>query len=234
MSALSRGRRRVRPSLKDLETNVFTGIVRTTGRISRAAQRGAALRLQIVADGLPWAEFAPGDSIAVNGVCLTAARLHADGFEADVSAETLRVTTLGGLTAGAPVNLEPALALGERLGGHLVSGHVDGTGRVRSRTAQGEAVKFEFEVPQALSRYLARKGSVAIDGVSLTINHVSGDAFGVTIIPHTLDETIIGDYAVGTPVNIEVDMMARYLERLLGADTGDGMTTEFLKAHGYG
>ena len=149
-----------------------------------------------------------------------------------MSKETLRVTTLSGLQRGSRVNLEPALALGERLGGHMVSGHVDGIGTVQSRTADARSVRFEVGVPAALGRYIARKGSVALDGVSLTVNETAADRFAITIIPHTIDETIIGDYRVGTAVNIEVDMMARYLERLLGADSR--ISEDFLKAHGYG
>lgn len=216
---------------------MFTGIIRTTGSLSAAEPRGGDMRLTIRSSGLPWSEYAAGDSIAVNGVCLTAVALHDDGFDTDVSRETLAVTTLGRLAPGSRVNLEPALALGERLGGHLVSGHVDGIGTVRSRRDDGRAVRFEFSLPESLSRYTARKGSVAIDGVSLTINEVSGHTFGVSIIPHTLNETIIGGYRSGTEVNIEVDMMARYLERLLGAgqdSAGVGLSRDTLEAHGYG
>lgn len=213
---------------------MFTGIIRTTGRIAGIEERGGDRRLTVRSDGLPWRDYAPGDSIAVSGVCLTAVALHADGFDADVSRETLAVTTLGGLGEGSPVNLEPALALGERLGGHFVSGHVDGVGTLRSRRDDGRAVRFEFEVAPGLARYLARKGSVAIDGVSLTINEVSGARFGVAIIPHTLGETLFGGYSGGTRVNIEVDLLARYLERLSGHDADDGLTREKLEAMGYG
>ncbi|ANO50872.1 riboflavin synthase [Woeseia oceani] len=211
---------------------MFTGIIKATGQIADLQPRGGDLRLRVSAPGLPWQEYTLGDSIAVNGVCLTAVTLEADGFSADVSNETLKVTTLSALRRGSRVNLEPALALGERLGGHMVSGHVDGIGKIHSRSNDARAVRFEVAVPTELGRYIAQKGSVAVDGVSLTVNAVSGELFAVTIIPHTIDETIIGDYRVGTPVNIEVDMMARYLERLLGSD--GKISEDFLKAHGYG
>lgn len=213
---------------------MFTGIVKATGRIAKLESRGGDLRFAVEAGGLPWQDFATGDSIAVNGVCLTAVAFHAQGFEADVSTETLAVTTLASLRVGSRVNLEPALALNERLGGHLVSGHVDGIGKIRSRRADARAAQFEIELPQELTRYTPRKGSITVDGVSLTINEVSGRIIGLTIIPHTLDETIIGDYQAGTAVNIEVDMMARYLEQLLGDAGQGGLTAAFLKAQGYG
>lgn len=211
---------------------MFTGIITAVGTIAGIDARQADRRLRIEASGLPWQEFVPGESIAVNGTCLTAVSLHDTGFDTDVSVETLAVTTLGRLVRGSRVNLEPALALGERLGGHLVSGHVDGVATVTARVPEGRSVRLEFEAPRGIDRYIARKGSVCVDGVSLTVNEVSGNTFGVVIIPHTLGATIIGDYRPGTDVNIEVDQMARYLERLLGA--GDGLTHEFLKAHGYG
>lgn len=213
---------------------MFTGIIKATGAIAGVEQRGGDRRLRVRAQGLPWQDYALGDSISVNGVCLTAVALRSDGFDTDVSNETLEVTTLGRLERGSRVNLEPALALGERLGGHLVSGHVDGIGTVASIRDNGRAVDVSFTVPPALLRYLARKGSVAIDGVSLTINAVSADGFAVTIIPHTQAETIFGDYRAGDAVNLEVDMLARYLERLLGADGDAGLSRETLKEHGYG
>jgi riboflavin synthase len=211
---------------------MFTGIIKATGRLADVRHKGGDREVRIAAEGLPWLDYATGDSIAVNGVCLTAVSLQKDGFVADVSAETLAVTTLSDLSPASRVNLEPALALGERLGGHLVSGHVDGIGEVRSRQPDARAVRFEIGVPRELARYIAKKGSVAVDGVSLTINDVSADSFSVAIIPHTINETIIDDYRPGTRVNIEVDMMARYLERLSGAD--GRISEEFLKAHGYG
>jgi riboflavin synthase len=211
---------------------LFTGIVKAKGTVSAIEQRGGDVRLSLRAGGLPLAGFAVGESIAVNGVCLTLAALSDTGFEADVSAETLAVTTLGTLAVGSEVNLEPALTLGERLGGHLVSGHVDCIGRVASRAPDARSVRLRIEIPPDYRRYVARKGSVTVDGVSLTINAVSGNGFGVNIIPHTADATIIGGYAAGTAVNIEVDLLARYVERLLD-DGSDGIDEEFLRAHGY-
>lgn len=213
---------------------MFTGIIKSVGRITKTEPRGGDLRLCISAEGLPWDDYSVGDSIAVNGVCLTAVALRPDGFDTDVSTETLTVTTLGTLGEGSKVNLEPALAIGERLGGHLVSGHVDGIGTIVSMRSDGRAWRCTVQVPHDISRYIAKKGSVSIDGVSLTTNEVFGNSFAVTIIPHTFNETIFRDYKVGAAVNIEVDMMARYLERLTGADEGGGITTEFLQAHGYG
>jgi len=188
--------------------------------------------MTIRSDGLPWSEFEPGESISVNGVCLTAVALYEDGFDTDISVETLDVTALGELDVGSSVNLEPAISLGERLGGHLVSGHVDCTATVRSREQDARSIRLALEIPQEYARYVAKKGSVCIDGVSLTINEVSGNRFEVNIIPHTAEVTIIDDYAVGTVVNIEVDLLARYIERLLGGDA-NGLSIDFLKAHGY-
>jgi riboflavin synthase len=195
--------------------------------------RGGDLRLSVQSGGLPWQDFELGESIAVNGVCLTAVALHNDGFETDVSAETLAVTALSALTSGSRVNLEPALSVGERLGGHLVSGHVDCVGTVRSREADARSVRFLIEVPPEYRRYIARKGSVCVDGVSLTVNSVSDNSFDVNIIPHTAENTIIGEYQSGTTVNIEVDLLARYLERLITERDADGITKDFLRDHGY-
>ena len=211
---------------------MFTGIIKAKGTISALQRRGGDVRLSVRSDGLPWRDYEVGESIAVNGVCLTAVALHEDGFDTDVSVETLDVTGLGQLDVGSPVNLEPALSLNERLGGHLVSGHVDCTGKVVSRAADARSIRFAIEVPQDYARYIARKGSVCIDGVSLTVNEVSGNVFELNIIPHTAEVTIIDDYEAGTVVNVEVDLLARYLERLLAAD-GDGLSIDFLKAHGY-
>ena len=194
--------------------------------------RGGDVRLSVRSDGLPWSDYELGESIAVNGVCLTAVALHEDGFDTDVSVETLGVTGLGGLGVGSTVNLEPAISLGERLGGHLVSGHVDCTGRVVARDTDARSIRLTIEIPKDYARYVAKKGSVCVDGVSLTVNEVSGNRFELNIIPHTADVTIIDDYAAGTVVNVEVDLLARYLERLLGKD-GDDISLDFLKAHGY-
>ena len=211
---------------------MFTGIIKAKGTIVAMDKRGGVVRLSVRSDGLPWSDYEVGESIAVNGVCLTAVALHEDGFDTDVSVETLDVTALGGLTAGSAVNLEPAISLGERLGGHLVSGHVDCTGKVISRAADARSIRLTIEIPKEYARYVAKKGSVCIDGVSLTVNEVSGNTFDLNIIPHTSEVTIIDDYAAGTVVNVEVDLLARYLERLLDKD-GDGISLEFLKAHGY-
>ena len=211
---------------------MFTGIIKAKGTIVTMDKRGGDVRLSVRSDGLPWSDYEVGESIAVNGVCLTAVALHEDGFDTDVSVETLDVTALGGLAAGSEVNLEPAISLGERLGGHLVSGHVDCTGKVISRAADARSIRLTIEITKEYARYVAKKGSVCIDGVSLTVNEVSGNSFDLNIIPHTSEVTIINDYAAGTVVNVEVDLLARYLERLLDKD-GDGISLEFLKAHGY-
>jgi len=211
---------------------MFTGIIKAKGTIGAMDKRGRDVRLSVRSAGLPWSDYEVGESIAVNGVCLTAVALHEDGFDTDVSVETLDVTALGGLTVGSSVNLEPAISLGERLGGHLVSGHVDCTGRVLSRAADARSMRLAIEIPKEYARYVAKKGSVCIDGVSLTVNEVSGNTFELNIIPHTTEVTIIDDYAAGTVVNVEVDLLARYLERLLDKD-GDGISLEFLKGHGY-
>ena len=211
---------------------MFTGIIKAKGCISAMQKQGGDMRLTVRSDGLPWADYEIGESIAVNGVCLTAVSFHADGFETDVSVETLDVTVLGELTTGSGVNLEPAISVGERLGGHLVSGHVDCIGCVTARSADARSIRLAVEVPEAYSRYVAKKGSVCVDGVSLTINEVSGNTFELNIIPHTALTTIIDGYKVGTRVNVEVDLLARYVERLMSKDDND-ITLEFLKAHGY-
>ncbi|NNC57906.1 MAG: riboflavin synthase [Woeseiaceae bacterium] len=211
---------------------MFTGIIKAKGRVTAINREGGDVRLTVQSSDLPWSDYETGESIAVNGVCLTAVQFHADGFDTDVSIETLDVTDLGDLKVGSPVNLEPAISLGERLGGHLVSGHVDCTGTVTSRSSDARSIRLVIEIPAEYSRYIAKKGSVCVDGVSLTINEVSGNSFELNIIPHTTEVTIIDDYTVGTVVNVEVDMMARYIERLLQKD-GDGISIEFLKAHGY-
>ena len=195
-------------------------------------RRGGDVRMTVSSDALPWSEYDLGESIAVNGVCLTAVALHDNGFDTDVSVETLDVTALGNLVTGSDVNLEPAISLGARLGGHFVSGHIDCVGNVTSKLADARSIRLAIEVPAEFSRYLARKGSVCVDGVSLTINEVSGNTFESNIIPHTADVTIMGGYTVGTAVNVEVDLLARYIERLISKDR-DGISIEFLKDHGY-
>lgn len=194
---------------------MFTGIVQAIGTVAAMEPRGGDVRLRIVTGKLDLADVALGDSVAVNGVCLTAVELPGDGFAADVSRETLSLTTLGDLVAGSPVNLEKALTLATRLGGHLVSGHVDGLGRVVERHDDARSVRFAIEAPAELARYIAHKGSIAVDGTSLTVNAVRGARFELNIVPHTLQETIMAAYRPGRAVNLEVDLVARYLERLL-------------------
>ncbi len=217
---------------------MFTGIVVAIGRIAALESQGADMRLRVETGTLDVQNLGLGDSVAVSGVCLTATALHADGFSADVSGETLRCTTLGQLKLGEAVNLEQALTLATPLGGHLVSGHVDGVGVVRERVAAGRSVRFVIEAPAALAKYIAVKGSICVDGVSLTVNEVSGGAFAVNIVPHTLQATTFGAFQPGRRVNIEVDVVARYLERLLLGDAaavpnGGGVIRELLSRHGY-
>jgi len=211
---------------------MFTGIIKARGRIDTMTPVGGDVRLTVSSAGLPWGDYAVGDSIAVNGVCLTAVGLHENGFDTDVSNETLDVTALKQLEPGATVNLEPALAAGERLGGHIVSGHVDCVGRVVRQEGDARSIRVDVEIPGEYARYVAKKGSICIDGVSLTVNEVQANRFSVNIIPHTAEVTIIGAYRVGTVVNIEVDLVARYLERLLMKDDG-GLDLEKLREHGY-
>jgi riboflavin synthase len=194
---------------------MFTGIVQGVGRVRSVEPRGGDVRMWIEGGNVPLADVAVGGSIAVNGACLTAIELEPAAFAADLSRETLSLTTAGGWIAGTPVNLEKALTAGQSLGGHYVTGHVDGIGRVLSRHDDARSVRVEFEVPAELARYVARKGSITVDGVSLTVNGVSGSRFDVNLVPHTLEVTILGGYRPGTRVNLEVDIIARYLERLV-------------------
>jgi riboflavin synthase len=212
---------------------MFTGIIQAKGSITSLERRGGDVCLSISSDGLPFSSYEVGESIAVNGVCLTAVALRDNGFDTDVSVETLNVTSLGTLGVGDSVNLEPSLALGDRLGGHLVSGHVDCLGTITSLEDDARSLRVVIEIPPEFAPYVAKKGSVTVDGVSLTVNDVRGAAFDVNIIPHTAEVTIIGDYSVGTKVNVEVDLVARYIERLLSKDH-EGLSLEFLKEHGYG
>ncbi|WP_020648185.1 MULTISPECIES: riboflavin synthase [Solimonas] len=195
---------------------MFTGIIEALGRIDSIESVGGDRRMVFRAPGyLRGTQL--GDSIAVNGVCLTATSLSDDGFMADLSAETLNLTTAGRWQAGAAVNLERALTPEKPLGGHMVSGHVDGVGQLLERHEDARSTRMRFEAPAALARYIARKGSICIDGVSLTVNDVEGRTFGVNIIPHTLAHTSLGALQPGDAVNLEVDLIARYLERLLEA-----------------
>lgn len=213
---------------------MFTGIVQAVGVLQACADRASGREVTIDCPSWDWARVAVGDSISVQGVCLTVtARRHA-GFHADVSAETLRCTTFGWLAPGQRVNLEPALALGDRLGGHLVSGHVDGVGSLHASRDDGNSRRLEFSCPEELGRYLAVKGSVTVDGVSLTINERVGNRFSVNLVPHTLSATTLGALRPGDPVNLEVDLVARYLESLLldRTDAG-GVTRTLLEEHGF-
>ena len=195
---------------------MFTGIVQATGRIEERIEHGSGDVSLVVATGtIDAAGIAIGDSVCVSGVCLTAVEVTAAGFRTDVSAESLARTTLRGLAAGARVNLETALTPDARLGGHLVSGHVDGIAEVVARWDDARSVRFDLRVPEELARYIAEKGSVCVDGTSLTVNGVRGAVFDVNIVPHTLAATTLGDLVPGSAVNIEVDQIARYVERLL-------------------
>jgi riboflavin synthase len=209
-------------------------LVKATGRVTASSDRGGDRRLEIEVDAAEAiGPLAVGGSIAVNGVCLTAVATNGARFTCDVSAATLAVTTLGKLVPGTRVNLEPSLRLGDPLDGHIVAGHVDGVGEVAEFEPRGSSRRLVVRVPAALARYVAAKGSVAIDGVSLTINAVRGAELEANIIPHTAAVTVIGEYVLGTAVNIEVDMLARYLERLLTAHAETGVDLDFLKKHGY-
>lgn len=194
---------------------MFTGIIVDVGQVRSVEPRGGDLRLNIGVGNLDLARQAIGDSVAVAGVCLTVVALDGRSFSADVSRETLRLTTLQSWLAGTHVNLEPALRVGDALGGHLVSGHVDGVAEVRARSTEARSERFRLGAPPALTRYIARKGSVALDGVSLTVNEVGDDWFEVNLVPHTLAVTTLNAWQPGTRVNLEIDQMARYAERLL-------------------
>ena len=191
---------------------MFTGIVSAVGRVVEAAAASGGMRLRIDARGLALDDVAIGDSIAVNGACLTVVALSGGTFEVDLSRETL--ACIAGFEPGSDVNLEKALRLADRLGGHLVTGHVDGTGTVKRVQASGDNRVLEFSIPESLARYVARKGSIAVNGVSLTVNDVSRDAFDVNLIPHTLASTNLAALGVGARVNLEIDLVARYLERM--------------------
>ena len=203
---------------------MFTGIIQAVGRVCALTQSAQHMRLSIAAGALPLADVKLGDSIAVSGPCLTVTTLEGHTFTVDVSAETLAHTTLGELQLGASVNLEKALSLADRLGGHLVSGHVDGVGNVLVREAREQYVYFRIRAPAALARYIAHKGSICVAGVSLTVNAVEGSEFELLLIPHTLRETTLGELEAGSRVNLEVDLIARYLERLMIGE-GKNMTS---------
>lgn len=196
---------------------MFTGIIQAVGTVSSIDKRGGDVILRLNTADLELDNVALGDSIAVNGVCLTVTAIFDGGFAADASTETLGLTSLGGLSINSAVNLEKALTLSTPLGGHLVSGHVDGLGKILRRYPDGRSERFDIEAPAEISRYVAAKGSICIDGISLTVNSIEGDVFSVCVIPHTQGQTIMPNYTAGTAVNLEVDVIARYLERLLTA-----------------
>ena len=216
---------------------MFTGIITAVGTVAALEPKGADARLRIQTGKLPLGDVVLGDSIAVSGVCLTVIELPGDGFWADVSGETLARTTFGRLKPGDPVNLEKALTPTTRLGGHLVSGHVDGVGDVLERREDGRSIRFRIRAPDGLARYIAEKGSICVDGISLTVNAVQGAAFDLNIVPHTLLETTMSDFEAGREVNLEVDIIARHLERLLlgdrAADSNGSISLEFLARHGF-
>ena len=216
---------------------MFTGIIEALGKIESIEDKGGDARFWINTGKLDMSDVQLGDSIATNGVCLTAIELREDAYCADVSGETLSLTSLKDLKAGSRVNLEKALTPTTRLGGHLVSGHVDGMGTVVDRYDDARSVRFTIEAPKELARYIAMKGSITVDGVSLTVNKVDGARFELNIVPHTLQETIIDQYQPGRIVNLEVDLIARYLERLVlgdkAAESGSNITEAFLAEHGF-
>ena len=216
---------------------MFTGIIQAIGTIADLQPKGGDMALIVNTGKLDMSDVALGDSIAVNGVCLTAISMTDSSFTADVSRETLSLTSLGALSKGSEVNLEKALTLQTRLGGHMVSGHVDGLGIVKSRHNDGRSERFVITAPDDISRYIAMKGSITIDGVSLTVNKVNGSDFEINIVPHTIQETIIGHYQAGTEVNLEVDVVARYLERLIQGGAIDSnasnITEAFLAENGF-
>ncbi len=217
---------------------MFTGIIAAVGTIRRVDHKGGDARYTIGAGKLDLSDVQLGDSIAVNGVCLTAVTLSADSFEADVSAETLERTAFSQLRIGSAVNLEKALTPSTRLGGHLVSGHVDGVGKVVSRIDDGRSIRFQIQSPDELARYIAKKGSITVNGISLTVNRVEGAVFDLNIVPHTLLETTMDELVAGSRVNLEVDLIARYLERLLLGERAaepavEGITMAFLAEHGF-
>ena len=213
---------------------MFTGIIAAIGKVEAVKAQGGDLRLDIDVQSLDLSDVKLGDSIAINGVCLTVVAIKNSVLSFDVSRESIDRTSLGNVQRGSSVNLEKAMAVGDRLGGHIVSGHVDGLGEIVILEPSARSVKFRIAVPVELERYIAEKGSICIDGTSLTVNSVGPQWFEVNIIPHTMQETIISHYKTGTIVNLEVDLIARYLERLLpGAKAETGITAAKLAEHGF-
>ena len=197
---------------------MFTGLIEGVGRLAAREPMGGDVRLRVEVGSLPFEQVQPGESIAINGACMTVVEFDAASFGVDASSETLSLTTLGTLPLGAALNLERAMRPSDRLGGHLVSGHVDGLGRVQRIADDGRAQRWRFTAPTSLLRYIARKGSICVDGVSLTVNAVDGGGFEVALIPHTISHTAFATTALGDAVNLEVDLVARYVERLLSAE----------------
>jgi riboflavin synthase len=199
---------------------MFTGIIIATGRVISLAEKGGDLELEIDAGALDLARAAIGDSISVQGACLTVTRMQGSAFYADVSRETMAKTTLGTLQPGSRVNLEPSLRAGDALGGHWVSGHVDAVGKLKALGQDARSWRMEIELPAALMRFVAPKGSICVNGVSLTVNTVEGRRFDVNVIPHTHDVTTLGELKIDDGVNIEIDVIARYLDRLMQHSSG--------------
>ncbi|MCS6177446.1 riboflavin synthase [Shewanella baltica] len=216
---------------------MFTGIIEAVGTLRKLERKGDDIRLTVASGKLDLNDVRLGDSIATNGVCLTVVQQLADGYVADVSAETVSLTGFAQYKVGTKVNLEKAVTPTTRLGGHMVSGHVDGIAMVEQRLVRGQAIEFWLAAPAELGRYIAHKGSITIDGVSLTVNEVDGSRFRLTIVPHTAGETTLIDLQAGDKVNIEVDLIARYLERLMNYDGKDsksgGVTMEMLARAGF-
>lgn len=216
---------------------MFTGIIESLGKIESIEETGGDARFWIHTGKLDMSDVRLGDSIAMNGVCLTAIELRGNAYCADVSAETLSLTSLQQLQAGSSVNLEKALTPSTRLGGHLVSGHVDGLGKIIDRYDDARSVRFIIKAPAELAKYIAMKGSITVDGVSLTVNKVNGAQFELNIVPHTLQETIMDCYQAGHEVNLEVDLIARYLERIIlgekAAQSGSEISESLLAENGF-
>lgn len=218
---------------------MFTGIIEAVGEIVAVEPRSGDIRLRVKSNGLDLSDVALGDSIATNGVCLTVIELPGDGYWADVSVETIDYTTVASWEVGQAVNLEKALTPETRLGGHIVSGHVDGVGEVVSRHADARSERFRLRAPDNLAKYIAHKGSITVDGTSLTVNAVDGAEFELNIVPHTLEQTVMGQYRSGSKINLEVDVIARYLERLLQgeqaaqAQGSSNLSMAFLQENGF-
>lgn len=216
---------------------MFTGIIEATGKIVQKLPTGGDCRLLIRSEDLDFSDVKLGDSISTNGVCLTVTGFETNAYWADVSNETLRLSTLENLPLGAEVNLEKAMLATSRFGGHIVSGHVDGMGKVESISDDGRSIRFEISAPTMLKKYIAHKGSITVDGISLTVNELTERGFLLNIVPHTAKETTMKHYQVGTMVNLEVDVIARYLEQLLrgseASPTASKLDQAFLAEHGF-